>query len=516
MSGIQYNVIRSKGVIPSDENIYFGNLFVLSLDLSEKDLFDFRFNPEEVQKKYDHLCRYNKPLKKIGFISRDFSENRPSGQLAGEFFSYLKEELAVYDIEIYLYSPRFKVSRTFRSYVTAVREENNIFRLGDRIFEDKIDILVDMQGHMHSNFNNILMTKPAPIIIHWLGYPGTMGLKCIDYHIADRTIIPPESTKYYMEKIAYLDHCYQINNSKLLVDKSTFTREALGYPADKFIFCHFNDNYKLDKETWLVWMEILKQVPNSVLLFSVKSEALKEILVKDAISAGVDVGAQFIYAKWMGRYANINRLATTDCGLDTYFCNGHTTSSDLIAAGTPVLTFPGETYHSRVTKSLLLAIDVPELICDSFSNYIQKAVRLATDREYYLGIREKIKANRSAVLYNSLMYTRNWIQLLHNIWRNHFGTVLPEGVKEMEVGKFGNYKKKGYQWVFYPGKDSPGGDISVVDLRYQELRDYADLIDECIAFNTEGHLKREVVGEEDFVTFGTSNDCGLWVKRVIK
>lgn len=495
---------------------YFYNLVMLSCDLTEEQIFKLRFNinPDDTLKYiYKHECRYNKPLLKVGFISRDFSEGRPSGQLAFVFFQLIRDAFKKFDVEVFIYSFRTTVSNRFRQFAT-IRQNNNIYRLGSMIFDDKIDILVDMQGHMHNNFNNMLKQKPAPIIIHWLGYPGTMGLKCIDYHIADRIVIPHESTKYYTEKIAYFDNCYQVNNPTLLVTDSIHTRETFEYPKDKFLFCHFNSDYKLDKHTWSIWLKILKLVPNSALVYCSSDKKVKEKLLAVAEEHGIG-SDRIILTKRLTRYHHMNRIATLNCGLDTYYCNGHTTTSDLIAGGIPVVTLPGNTYHSRVSKSILLSLDLPELIASTWDEYVDISVRLATDSVFYKSVKDKIMENRSKILYNTELYTNNFVKLLLNIWRNHNGTVLPDGVEMMEVTQFGHHRRdQNYKWVFYPKMDSPGGNIETVEYRYQELRDYADSETECVAFNTNGEIKSEVYVEKLVPLIGDSeNNDGIWIKE---
>lgn len=515
MADILYDLVPCNGNIPFDKLKYLYNLTLLAMDLTEKQIFDLRYNDIHIQYNYNHECRNNVTLKRVGFISRDFSSNRPSGQLSQHFFSQLKQMLQKYNIEIFFYSPRSKILREFRTYAT-LRENNNLLGLANMIYQDKIDILIDMQGHMINNFNHILNMKPAPIIIHWLGYPGTLGLKCIDYHIADKIIIPTESIQYYREKIAYLPNCYQVNNPNLIVNKSNKIRKDFNYPEDKFIFCNFNDDYKLNRFTFKIWLEILKRVPNSILLCNMRTDKIKTEIYKDTEEYGIDP-SRIIKADWIySRMPHLNRLALVDCGLDTYYCNGHTTSSDLIAVGKPVITYPGNTYHSRVTKSILLSLDLPELIVNSWDEYIQKAVQISTDIEYYHNITTKLVNNRGKYLYNSVLYTENYINLLLNIWKNHFGTELPEGVPNMTVTKFSHNKRnQNYKWIFYPRKDSPGGDIEKVELKYQKLRDYADDNISCIAFNTSGYIKNSLISISELVDYGESDEDGLWVKEFI-
>jgi len=305
-------------------------LYPLTLNLTEKELYDLRVSHACPTSSGGYIPRTREPGAKLrlGFISRDFSENRPSGQLSGEFFKHLSQMAPEKNIEVFLYAFPNTVSRTFRQYGT-VRTHPSVFRLMHYIYNDSIDILIDMQGHMHNNFNRGLAQKPAPIIIHWLGYPGTSGLQCIDYHIADRIIIPESSQQYYTEKILYMPHCYQINNSALLVGPTTppiFKRSDLNLPEDAFLFCNFNDNYKLDRHTYKIWMDILKAVPTSFLVMC--GDASKNrYLIDSAIEHGIPEN-RLIFSKRLNRYHHIHRVSLMDCGLDPYYCNGHTTTSD--------------------------------------------------------------------------------------------------------------------------------------------------------------------------------------------
>jgi len=384
-----------------------------------------------------------RPIKKIGFISRDFSQGRPSGQLAEQFFKLLSQETqqtiplqeetipllnqhqntdgvlgSNVKIDIYFYTFPLSASRLFKQFAT-VREAKNIHRLAELIYADKLDILIDMQGHMHNNFNVCLNKKPAPIIMHWLGYPGTTGIKEVDYLFADETIVPIESQCFYREKIIYLPNCYQINNPKFLVsnDNCCYTRQDLNYPQDGILFAHFNDSYKVDKNTWLVWCEILKKVPNSYLVFLKKYEKETASFIETAVQNGVKL-EQLIITKRLDRNHHIHRLNLLNIGLDPYYCNGHTTSSDLIAAGIPVVTFPGKTYQSRVTLSILKSLHLEELAVDSWDQYIDLAVKLGTDKEYYQYVCQKIIDNREKTLYNPELYVKNWLTAINKVWYN--------------------------------------------------------------------------------------------------
>ena len=415
------------------ENGALRYLTILATDATEQQLYDYRFDANDHSN--IHFCNADKSalfakslindkgqrrgIEKIGFLSRDFSQSRPSGQLAEEFFRLLHEYAEANGLKVFFYTPFNKTTALFKTFAT-LRQARTVNGLARLIYQDELDILIDMQGHMHSNFNNALIQKPAPIIMHWLGYPGTTGFREVDYLFADETVVPLASRQYYREKIIYLPNCYQINNPKLLVSESMYKRSDFEYPeGDEYVlFAHFNDSYKVDKATWILWCKILTRIPNSRLVFLSRQAKENEMMINDAVERGVQ-REQLIVTKRLPRQQHIHRLALLNIGLDPYYCNGHTTSSDLIAAGRPFVTRPGETYQSRVALSILRSLDLEELAAKSEDEYVEIAVKLATDREYYRQICDKIVRNRTLTLYNPSLYLGEWLRAINNVWKNH-------------------------------------------------------------------------------------------------
>ena len=558
-----YSIYKTNGTIPYIKYNYFGYLNCLRLDLTEQELYNYRFI-DKGEHKSNINRNHNTPLKKIGFISRDFSENRPSGQLSTLFFEILAKFSNQVEIYFYMLHKNY-ISNKFTSFAI-IRKEKDIKNLEIKFKEDKIDILIDMQGHMHNNFNQLLLNKPAPIQIHWLGYPGTTGIPTMDYLIADEVIIPEESQKYYTEKIAYLPNCYQCNNTSLICHTSKCTRSTYNIPENAFVFCHFNSDYKLDRKTWFVWMDILKLIKNSVLLFTTSTETFKRLLITDAINYGVNK-SQLIYVKRENRIYHINKLNLCNLGLDNYRINGHTTSADLVAAGIPFITYTSETYHNRVSKSILISLDLEELVCHSFEDYKNLAIKLATDTKYYNYVKNKVIENREKYLFNTSLYVNNFVNLIYNIWKDNYdsnleyiwkyypnldspnnnitqvhdnfyqeaiktnsciaynnkgelknkinelvpgcGIWIKEKLKENKITKFNNnYKNiKKVEWKFYPNMDSPDNTIYHSDLRNQKLRDFANDYNDCVAFNLNGEIKNKI---NKLVT-----GPGIWIKKPI-
>ena len=490
-----YNSIKDKS------NFALKNLNILRLDISEEKLYKNRFSKEQYISK--SLRPYGSKLKKIGFISNDFRESRPSGQLSLTFFKNLQNYKNHFDIYFYTIN---NVSSRFNQFANIRKCRQNIFNknklnliLKQMIIDDEIDILFDMQGHMHNNYNNILNEKLSPIMCHWLGYPGTIGIPTFDYIFADPIIIPENSQKFYREKIAYFPECYQPNNEEL-INRKIIAHSDYSIPTNKFIFTHFNSDYKIDRKMWFVMLSILKKVPNSILIFKTSSQTFERKLLLDAKNLGVK--EQLLIVKKLFITEHINRLSLCNLGLDNFRINGHTTSSDLIAAGIPYINYCGNTYHNRVAKSILSSLSLDELSVDSFEKYIDLAVKLATDAKYYKTICNTLIKNRELILFNSQKYTTDFVSIINNMWKLNYQDDLE------------------YIWIFYPNKTFENNNILVTNEREGNLLDLANKTPTCIAYTTDGYLKSKVVDKNYWIDFNkTSNEietCGIWIKEKLK
>jgi hypothetical protein len=497
-----FSIYKTNGIIPQIKYNSFYNLNILRLDLTEEELFNFRLNNHEnIKYKFE---KSNSKLKNIGFISRDFSQNRPSGQLSQLFFEILSKYKNQYNIYFYCLKKNL-VTHSFREYAT-IRQEKNLDLLSKRIYDDKIDILIDMQGHMHSNFNKILLEKPAPIQLHWLGYPGTTGLKTVDYLIADKIVIPDNSIDFYSEKIAYMPNCYQCNNKNLIVKNTNKKREEYNIPEDAFVFCNFNSDYKIDKKMLLVWFDIINSIDNSVLVYTTLKSSFKLEILELAKKHGVNL-KKIIYVKRENRINHINRLNLFNLGLDNYRLNGHTTSSDLICGGTPFITIASETYHNRVAKSILISLDLEELVCYSFDDYKKLAIKIATDKEYYSYIKQKVFDNRDKYLFNTELYTINFVNLLENIWIKYNND---------------NIENK-FIWNYYSNIKLEYKELCKSELKGKELLNYVNNLKECLGFTQDGFIfsfikkiNNEENEENQINEIKTKIFKNIWLKENIK
>jgi predicted O-linked N-acetylglucosamine transferase (SPINDLY family) len=218
----------------------------------------------------------------------------------------------------------------------------------------------------------------------YLGFPGTLGLPFIDYLIADPRIIPPESQQHYKEKILYLPHCYLPRDTSVVPSPVTPKRSDFGLPDKGFVFCSFNHDYKINPPMFKVWMELLKEVPGSVLWLMKLNDAAQANLTKEALKHGVDP-TRMVYATRVPLVEDhLARYRLADLFLDTYPYNGHTTAGDALSAGLPVLTMCGESFASRVAASLMHDIGDTTLVCSTFQQYQDNALKYANSKELRL------------------------------------------------------------------------------------------------------------------------------------
>jgi len=243
--------------------------------------------------------------------------------------------------------------------------------------------------------------------VNYLGFPGTIGAPCIDYIVADSTVIPPAEQAHYVEQVVYLPHSYQPNDSTRAVALQPALRAEAGLPEDAFVFCCLNNAYKILPPVFDVWMRLLRQVPGSVLLLYGDKPELQANLRFEAEQRGVQAQRILFAPPWRNDM-HLRRLQLCDLFLDTWPYNAHTTGSDALWAGLPLLTCNGRSFPSRVGASLLQAVGLPELITHDLPSYEALALRLATEPGLLTGLRVRLRAQaRSSPLYATARYTLN-------------------------------------------------------------------------------------------------------------
>ena len=284
-----------------------------------------------------------------------------------------------------------------------------------RIMDDEIDILIDVNGYTHSARTKMLAMRPAPIVVNWLGYPGTMGSPYHHYIISDNYIIPPESEMYYTEKVVRLP-CYQPNDRKRIVHPLTSTRTEAGLPEDGTVFCCFNGVHKITSFHWERWMSILKQVPGSVLWLLQGAEESNVRLRALAAQHGV-APERIVFAQKLRNPDHLARYQHADLFLDTTPYGAHTTASDAMWMGIPVLTLEGRGFASRVCGSLVSAAGMPDMICPDSASYVARAVELGKDRQALAALKKRMRDNRdTCVLFDTTLLARSMEKLFEEMW----------------------------------------------------------------------------------------------------
>jgi protein O-GlcNAc transferase len=282
------------------------------------------------------------------------------------------------------------VSAFDRFYDVRRKSDEEVAKL---LHELRVDIAVDLQGYTQDSRPRVLAYRPAPIRANYLGFPGTMGAEFVDYIIADKTVAPFEQQAFYAEKIVHLPDCYQVNDSKRTIAERTPARQEAGLPEKGFVFCCFNNNWKITPDIFSVWMRLLHAIEGSVLWLLRDNKNAEENLRKRAQARGVDP-SRLVFAGLLPLDEHLARHRLADLFLDTLPYNAHTTASDALWTGLPLVTRMGESFAARVAASLLNAIGLPELVTYSIEDYEALALRLAKDSSLLEGYRNRLAANR--------------------------------------------------------------------------------------------------------------------------
>ena len=284
-----------------------------------------------------------------------------------------------------------------------------------------IDIAIDLMGHT-GGFENrieIFLKRCAPIQINYLGYPGTIGTNKIDYIIADKNLINEEDKEFYSEKVIYLPNSYQPNEKNRVLSKKKLTKKQLNLPDDKFIFCCFNSNQKILKNIFNLWVEILAKTPESILwLLSNNNRFIKNL--KEEFEKKNINSERILFSNPISVEEHLLRIKFADLFLDTFPYNAHTTCSESLWAGVPVLTKRGNSFHSRVASSLLKTSNLDELITHTDKDYVDKAVKIGNDKYYLKHLKDKLTNSKNTnPLFDSETYTKNLEQALEVVYKRY-------------------------------------------------------------------------------------------------
>jgi len=366
---------------------------------------------------------------RLAYFSMDF-RNHATSVLAVRLFE--SHDRNRFEIHAFSFGPdtkdemRTRLEKVFDRFIDVqYKSDKEVAELARRM---EIDIAIDLAGFTADSRTSIFAYRAAPIQVNYLGYPGTMGADYIDYLIADRQLIPEEARQHYAEKIAYLPNSYQVNDRQRQIADKVFTRQELGLPEQGFVFCCFNNNYKITPATFDGWMRVLKQVEGSVLWLLEDNPSAASNLRKEAQQRGVDP-QRLVFAKRMPLPEHLARHRAADLFIDTLPCNAHTTASDALWAGLPVLTCTGEAFASRVAASLLSAIDLPELITTMQQDYEALAIELATNPDRLKAIRQKLQDNRlTTPLFDTELFTKHIEDAYTQMFERYQADLPPEHI----------------------------------------------------------------------------------------
>ena len=379
------------------------------------------------KKTYSFAGRKNKKIR-VGYLSNDFKDHATAHLMLGLFRLHDKKKF-----DFYTYSYGENDRSHYRKEIEKLTKFRDITTLSfleaaDLIYKDKIDILVDLKGHTTNSRLEISALRPVPVQINYLGFPGTTGAKLFDYFITDKITTPKTLVPFFSEKLIFIPDSYQVNNNQQAIAKNIVERYKLALPDDKFIFCSFNQPYKIGPKLFDAWMRILKAVPQSILYLLAKSDSQMESLRSEAKKRKVDP-KRLYFGIALAKPSHLARLALCDLALDTFPCNGHTTTSDCLWAGLPVVAILGKHFASRVSASLLTAVGLPELIAHSVKGYEKMAIALAKNPQKLSTIRAKLKANRlTHPLFDTQRFTTNLEKAYTEIWKNYSRDGKPKNI----------------------------------------------------------------------------------------
>ena len=349
---------------------------------------------------------------KLGYYSTDFRDH-PVGHLITKVLE--THDKSKFDIYGFYLSKKQKendryylrIKKVFKEfYDVSDMSDNEIVLLSKNL---KIDIAIDLVAHTgdHDSKFGIFLNNCAPIQINFLGYPGTSGSNKIDYIIADKTVIPEKNKKFFTEKIIYLPNSYQLSEKDRIISKKEFTKKDLNLPENDFIFCCFNSNKKILPSILDLWSQILNQVPDSILWLLSDNDQFQKNLKSEFAKKNIDPN-RIIFSKKVPIEEHLKRIKNADLFLDTFPYNAHTTCSDSIWAGVPLLTLEGQSFQSRVAASLLRTSGLSELVAKDKHEYLQKAIFLAKNKNHLNKLKIKIIDSRNEnPIFDNIIFTKN-------------------------------------------------------------------------------------------------------------
>ncbi|WP_052657649.1 tetratricopeptide repeat protein [Thalassospira sp. HJ] len=345
---------------------------------------------------------------RIGYFSADFHDHATLSLMMGLLRNHDHDKFEIHGFSYGMVKESRSLDQAkgyFDSFTDVARSsDEEIVKLAR---EKKIDIAIDLKGHTRMGRIGIFAHRIAPVQINYLGNPGTIGAEFIDYMVVDKVTVPETHKQYLSEKPIYLPHCYQPNDDQRAIPETNTTRADFGLPDDGFVFCSFNNTYKISPREFDIWMRLSKQVEGSVLWLFKGNDYAAQNLRNEAQKCGVDPD-RLVFAEKLSPAEHLARHKHGDLLLDTFNVNAHTTASDALWAGLPLVTLPGEQFAARVAASILSAANLPELIAKDEAEYEAIALDLARNPEKLAALKQKVKdQSKTCPLFDSEGYTRD-------------------------------------------------------------------------------------------------------------
>jgi protein O-GlcNAc transferase len=367
-----------------------------------------------IAKRYRHKPRTGGGKIRLGYLSADLYTH-PLAHLVVNMFE--QHDRSAFEVTAYSFGPddgtpmRRRLEASFEHFVD-IRGIDDA-AAAERIFADRIDILVDLTGYAEYARTGILVPRPAPVQVNGIGYTGTMGASFIDYIIADPFVVPMDQQPFFSERLVHLPRCYQPSDAKREIAKHIPSRAECGLPETGFVFCCFNNRYKFTPRFFDIWMRLLRAVPGSVLWLLESREFVKDNLRREARQRGVSA-ERLVFMEPLALPEFLARLALADLFVDTLPYNAHTTANDALWCGLPLLTCVGTTFAGRVAGSLLHAVGLPELVTSSLEEYERLALRLATEPRRLSELRASLA--HTASLFDMARYAREIEAAYRRMW----------------------------------------------------------------------------------------------------
>jgi predicted O-linked N-acetylglucosamine transferase (SPINDLY family) len=348
-------------------------------------------------------------------VSGDFRDHATAHLTAGLFEHHDRSRF-----EVFGYSFGRDDGSAYRQRIAAVFDhfadvqDEPLYETARRIARDGVHVLVDLMGYTGRARPEIFAMRPAPVQVSYLGYPTTTGADFIDYFIGDRFAIPDDDRQWFTERVVRLPASYQVNDDRQPIGEETPDRASEGLPEGAFVFCSFNRHLKIERAVFDAWMRVLRAIPGSVLWLL--AGAGEHTLREAATAQGVDAN-RIVFARHARKPAHLARHRLADLFLDTQHVNAHTTASDALWAGLPLLTVTGQGFSARVAASLLRAVGLPELVTETLEDFEQTAVALACSPARLAELRARLANNRTrAPLFDTARTTRDLERAYERMW----------------------------------------------------------------------------------------------------